>query len=176
MINIKTFLISAKILYLINYHAYATYTNLNLSGSNTIITGGNFPVVGNITSSSGAPTLTINIGAENWEITSNILAPILTVIKTGSSMLTLSGTNTYTGVTTISAGTLQICSGSTTGSINSNGISNNGDLIFNRFDAYPYSGVISGTGAVTKSGAGILTLSGANTYTGTTTVSAGILN
>ena len=37
------------------------------------------------------------------------------------------------------------------------------------------SGVISGTGAVTKAGAGTMTLSGANTYTGATTVSAGTL-
>ena len=38
------------------------------------------------------------------------------------------------------------------------------------------SGIISGTGGLTKSGAGTLTLSGANTYTGATTVSAGVLN
>jgi len=39
-----------------------------------------------------------------------------------------------------------------------------------------YAGVISGTGAVTKIGTGMQTLSGANTYTGATTVSAGKLN
>jgi autotransporter-associated beta strand protein len=37
------------------------------------------------------------------------------------------------------------------------------------------SGVISGSGGVTKAGAGLLDLSGANTYTGTTTVSQGTL-
>ena len=39
-----------------------------------------------------------------------------------------------------------------------------------------YGGVIDGTTAFTKSGAGILTLSGTNTYTGTTTISGGQLN
>lgn len=38
------------------------------------------------------------------------------------------------------------------------------------------SGILSGTGGLTKSGTGTLTLSGANSYTGATTVSAGVLN
>ncbi|HEX8685449.1 MAG TPA: HYR domain-containing protein, partial [Pyrinomonadaceae bacterium] len=37
------------------------------------------------------------------------------------------------------------------------------------------SGVLSGTGGFTKTGAGVLTLAGANTYTGATTVNAGTL-
>ncbi len=38
------------------------------------------------------------------------------------------------------------------------------------------NGILSGTGGLTKSGTGTLTLSGANSYTGATTVSAGVLN
>jgi autotransporter-associated beta strand protein len=38
-----------------------------------------------------------------------------------------------------------------------------------------FSGVIQGTGGVTKSGTGTLTLTGSNTYTGNTTVTAGVL-
>ena len=37
------------------------------------------------------------------------------------------------------------------------------------------SGVISGSGAFTKAGSGILTLSDDNTYTGVTTINAGTL-
>ena len=37
------------------------------------------------------------------------------------------------------------------------------------------SGIVSGTGSLNKSGAGTLTLTAANTYTGNTTVTAGTL-
>ena len=54
-------------------------------------------------------------------------------------------------------------------------VANNGPLTFNRSDDTTFAGAISGNGAVTKLGAGILTLSGNSTLTGVTTVSAGSL-
>ncbi len=94
--------------------------------------------------------------------------------KIGSGVLVFTGNNTYTGVTTITAGTLQIGSGGTTGSVAGN-IADNGALIFNRSNSLTYAGVISGTGTLTQAGTGTTILSGANTYTGLTTVSAGTL-
>jgi autotransporter-associated beta strand protein len=52
---------------------------------------------------------------------------------------------------------------------------NNGTLIFNRSDASTYSGIISGTGSLTKQGGGTLTLLGNNSSTGDTTITAGVL-
>ncbi len=52
---------------------------------------------------------------------------------------------------------------------------NNATLIFNRSDALVYSGTISGTGALTKQGGGTLTLAGANSYSGVTTIFGGTL-
>lgn len=97
-----------------------------------------------------------------------------TLTKSGSGTLTLTANNTYTGGTTIVSGLLNIGDGGTTGSITAN-VVNNAALAFNRSDAATYSGVISGTGTLTKLGAGKLTLTGKSTYTGNTTVTGGIL-
>jgi autotransporter-associated beta strand protein len=89
-------------------------------------------------------------------------------VITGTGPLTKSGTGTltltadspsFTGTTTISAGTLQIGNGGTTGSVVGN-IVDNAALTFNRSNSLTYGGVISGTGSLTKSGAGTLTLTG----------------
>ena len=97
------------------------------------------------------------------------------VTKSGAGTLTLTGNASHTGGTTISAGTLQIGNGGTTSTLSGN-VANSGMLAFNRSDASTYAGVISGNGAVTKSGAGTLVLSGTNTYVGATTVDSGTLS
>lgn len=94
--------------------------------------------------------------------------------KTGTNSLTLTGTNTYTGGTTISAGTLLIGNGGTTGSIVGD-VVNNAALVFNRSNASIFGGVISGTGILEQRGSGTTVLAGGNTYSGGTTISAGTL-
>lgn len=85
--------------------------------------------------------------------------------------------NTYTAPTTISSGaTLQLGNGGPTGGVTSN-VTNNGTLIFNRSANFGlgYAGVVSGSGQVIKNGSGTITLTGANTYGGGTTISSGEL-
>jgi autotransporter-associated beta strand protein len=98
----------------------------------------------------------------------------LQLIKIGTGTLTLTGTNTYTGGTTISAGTVQLGQGGTTGSV-AGDIINNGNLAFDRSNTATFAQNISGTGSVTQLGTGTTILSGTNTYSGTTTVSNGSL-
>ena len=62
------------------------------------------------------------------------------VTKLGAGTLTLTGANTYSGGTTITAGTLQVGNGGTTGSVVGN-IVDNGALVFNRSNALTYGGV-----------------------------------
>jgi len=88
--------------------------------------------------------------------------------------LILTGVNSYTGGTHIAAGTLGIGNGGTTGSVTGN-IANDGALVFNRSNAYDFTGAISGAGTLTKLGAGTLRLGGTHGYTGATLVSAGTL-
>jgi autotransporter-associated beta strand protein len=128
------------------------------------------------------------------------------VTKTGSGTLTLTGGSTYQGLTTVSAGTLNLAANNAITSsvsvvlantagvgLNINGTtqtisslagggasggnvslgSGGGALTILQRIFSDYSGVISGTGTVTKSGAGVLRLNGASTYTGNTIIAAG---
>ena len=97
-----------------------------------------------------------------------------TLTKTGAGTLVLTADNTYTGDTNINQGTLQLGDGGTKGSV-AGDIDNNAHLVFNRSDDITFAGVVSGAGDVTKDGVGILTLTGKNTYAGTTLVRRGTL-
>lgn len=54
-------------------------------------------------------------------------------------------------------------------------IANNANVEFQQLSDGSYTGARPGFGQLTKSGAGMLTLSGVNTYLGGTTVSEGVL-
>ena len=94
--------------------------------------------------------------------------------KLGAGSLVLTGNATQGGGTTISGGALQIGSGGTTGSLAGN-IEDNAHMVFNRSNDISFGGIISGSGDVTKLGAGILTFTNINTYSGATFVNAGTL-
>jgi outer membrane autotransporter protein len=96
------------------------------------------------------------------------------VMNGAGTVVTLTGANSFTGGTTITAGTLQLGNGGTNGSIIGN-VVDAGTLAFNRSDVTTFAGAVSGTGTVSQIGAGTTVLTGANSYTGGTTIAAGTL-
>jgi fibronectin-binding autotransporter adhesin len=122
------------------------------------------------------------------------------LVKNGPGDLLFFEPSTYSGNTTIDDGILELfgdnfLSGSSTLTVNGGALFLDGlqtfaalsgsggtvdmcvcaTLTINQSIDTLYGGAIAGSASVTKAGAGTLTLAGANTYTGTTTVSAGTL-
>ncbi|EBQ0646967.1 autotransporter outer membrane beta-barrel domain-containing protein [Salmonella enterica subsp. enterica] len=148
---------------------------LTLSGSNTY-TGG--------TTISGGTLVASNVDAlGSGDVTDNATLEMNTggdfanniggtgsVVKSGDKTLTLSGTNSYTGGTTISGGTLVA---SNVEALGTGDVTDNATLELNT--GGDFDNAISGSGQVVKSGDKTLTLSGANSYSGATTISGGTL-
>ena len=159
-------------------------TILNLNGAGNVTTG---------TVAGGTLTLANASGVFSGAMSGN---GGLTI---NGGSLTLTGTNTYTGTTNISAGTLQLSgtgqlapttavvdngifdihnisvTSTTIGDLSGNGqvFLGNHTLMLGTANSTTFSGVISGTdGSIQYQGTGTLTLSGNNTYTGTTTINA----
>jgi len=172
--------------------------------ANDIVIGADF-TLGQASGGTGALTLwgAIDLGGSTRQITVNNPADTISGVisgaggltKAGMGTLTLSGSNTYSGGTTIKAGRVSVESDSNLGDV-SGGLTFAGGTLQvtggftsgrsvtlssggGTFDTNSYdltmSGDMAGAGTFTKTGAGTLTLSGTNTYTGTTTISGGIL-
>uniref|UniRef100_UPI0035D418C0 autotransporter outer membrane beta-barrel domain-containing protein n=1 Tax=Brucella ceti TaxID=120577 RepID=UPI0035D418C0 len=174
---------------------------VRLGGGDLTFNGGTLQVTGTgwtstsraVSLQAGGGTFDIEDAANNFAVTQGVTGAG-GLMKSGTGTVTLSGANSYTGGTKVSAGTLvvandntgggtttvdagaglQIGTGGTSGSL-AGDIANDGTLVVDRSDAIGLSGAISGAGGLTKNGAGTLTLSGANSYTGATKVSAGTL-
>ncbi len=94
--------------------------------------------------------------------------------QAGSGITILSADHSYSGGTTIEAGTLQLGNGGSSGMI-AGDVTTHGRLAFNRADTVTFGGTISGTGGVSQDGTGTTILTAANHYGGTTTVNNGTL-
>jgi autotransporter-associated beta strand protein len=154
----------------------------------------------NLGTSSLANTITLSSGSlagsqlngdqlvlQGGEVTGVVASGALS--KTGSGTVTLSGANTYSGGTTVSAGTLVVNNADALGAgsvtlsggsldVKANTVAKDITLTSDSTVAGAngtISGVISGSGLLTKVGSGSLTLSGNNTFAGGALVNAGTL-
>ena len=97
--------------------------------------------------------------------------------KAGNGILTLAGSNTFSGGLQVAAGTVQVGSGSSGSFASSANVDSGASLRFARTDSVTYSGALTGSGTVEQAGAGTLTLTGNNSsFAGTTVLSNGLLS
>lgn len=132
---------------------------------------GNITLVGSV-----APgTVTVSNAATSYVITGGGgITGATGLLKTGAGALTLATANTYSGLTIINGGTLQLGANGTTGSV-AGTITNNGNLTIARADSFTFANPVSGPGTFTQAGSGTLTLAAPQAYTGDTRVNSGIL-
>ncbi|HQR07847.1 MAG TPA: autotransporter-associated beta strand repeat-containing protein [Gemmatales bacterium] len=136
--------------------------NLILSGSGNTMTGG---------TQIGSGTITVNNG-------SLLGTGALTLAQTGTNATTLTLNNTAQSVGSLSS-TWVAVSGTIAQTINLNSttlsINQAIDGTFGTGAVSTLTSTIAGTGAIIKSGAGMLSLTSANTYDGTTTINNGLI-
>ncbi|PUE51435.1 hypothetical protein B9Z45_14730 [Limnohabitans sp. 2KL-17] len=137
--------------------ATSTIGKLVLSG----VAGGN-AALGNITSNSGFKNTA--------EVTSAQSVAVTKTSQIGANINTTAG-QTYGGDASLSGNATLSGTAINLGKVN---LVSNG-LTINNSDDSQITGVVSGNGSISKQGSGKLTLSAANTYSGGTTVSAGLL-
>lgn len=154
------------------YFANGTTITANGAGNNISLPGGAFNVgigVNNLTLNTPLAADALLIAAT---IDPNNAAGRLA--KSGAGTVTLTGINTYTASTTISNGTLTLGgAGQLNSGVYAGLITNNGALNYSSTASQTLSGVMSGTGSLTNSGPGTLTLFNANTYSGPTILNGG---
>ncbi len=184
-------------------NAFGTGTITMASGTTFAVVGSNVTYSNNIVLAGSASISSGNLSGTRT--ISGIISETGTVqsltVSGGSNSATrfiFSGTNTYSGTTTIANASGYVIAGSNSafgsGAISlsqngkigvANGISlaNNialtstgAEVFADTGNSGTFAGVISGAQALSKTGAGTVTLTGTNTYNGITTVSAGTLD
>lgn len=170
-------------------------SNLGAASSAVVLNGGglastaSFSSARNVTLSQAAHMDVAANTELNWQ---GAISGAGGLTKTGAGTLVLDSANSYAGVTTLAAGTVQINADSALGTatsviVDGGGLASTASFSSMRTMALNqtghmdvaantelnWQGAISGAGELTKTGAGTLVLDRANSYAGVTTLTAG---
>ena len=152
-----------------------TYSGETRILSGAFLTVGNGGTAGSLGTGAVVNDGTLAFNRTDKMTAGNAISGTGALIQKGAGELVLTGNNSYSGVTTIAAGTLTVGDGGTSGSLGTGAVVNNGVLAFNRSDAVAVNVNVSGSGALVKNGSGTLTIQKMLSYTGGTTVNEGAL-
>ena len=172
-----------------NWNTVGSTPTLNLNGLSLTVAGLNSSGAAMVQGTSsgffgGQVTLTIaGNGTYDYAGTLADGGSALYLTLSGNGTQILSGTDTYSGPTTINSGTLQIGDGGATGSLgNGSGsgtgggtVTNDGALVFDLSSTSTVPNAIQGTGSLSQIGTGTTTLTASNSYGGGTFVTSGTL-
>lgn len=146
------------------------------AGLHTITFGVTGGIINNSASATTGRIFTVNAKVTGTNLT--IQGPT----TTAGGAVNLNRNNTLSGTLAITNTTLQIGNGGTAGQLNSGNyantisVGNNARFFYGSSLNQTLGGIISGAGTITKNSSGsVLTFTANNTYTGTTTISQGIL-
>ena len=149
-------------------------TGLNTYSGGTAVTGGTLQGdAGSLHGAIGLASATTLVFEQAANGTFNgSISGAGAVAKQSSGTLTLNGTQSYGGGTTVTGGALQGNTASLQGNI---ALAGGTGLVFDQASNGTFNGTISGAGAVTKQNGGTLTLGTDQTYTGGSSVTNGTL-
>jgi autotransporter-associated beta strand protein len=125
--------------------------------------------LGNVTDNA-----TLTFDRADTAVILNVITGTGSLGQIGTGTLVLAANDSY-GNTFINSGTLQVGNGGLVGTLGTGTVTDNAALVFDRSDSPIVGNLISGTGSVSQSGTGNLTLTNANTWAGSTFVNAGTL-
>lgn len=171
---------AASILAVQNYYSGTTtinpYNTLQLGATGS--GGSGAGTIANSASIVDNGSLVVNLNAAaNANATLQAISGTGTLTQQGNGTTTLVGgagvDNSFTGITTISAGTLQLGNGGTYGSIGTSAsVNNNGSLVSDLSSSSSIN-QISGSGSFSQIGTGLVTFAQNNSFSGTTTIGTG---